>query len=120
MPAQIARESLEIGGDLLHPGKPGVLGELEGYVGQRLEALAQNLPGGVAVGQDEEGGTHDLEGRARRLARVLWTDRERGHHRTEVSHHPVHQVLGRLSQSLEFIRRLAIMDEVAALDLERD
>src|SRR5690242_511250 len=97
---------------LLAEGSAGLL--------QRVEPFGDDLPGRVLVRQHEDGGTGDVEGRARGLARVCRTHRQRGQHRAQVAHHAVHQVLGGAGQGVDFGRGLAVVDVVPAEHLEGD
>jgi len=87
---------------------------------QRRKSLVEDLPGRLPVREDEERRADDFEARAGGPSGKFRTDRQRRQHRTQVAHHPVHQVLGRLGERLEFVGRLAVMDEIPALDLEGD
>ena len=72
------------------------------------------------MGQQEDGGAGDVEGRAGGLARVCRARGQGGQHRAQVAHHVVHQVFGGAGQGVEFGRGLPVVYVVPAEHLEGD
>jgi len=117
---EIAGHTTQVAFDFCHDLRGDVVRESGTNNGQRFEALMQDLPGSLAVRENEERGSHDLEGRAGGATWEFGANRLRGQHRAQIAHHPVHQMLGRFGQRLELLGRLAVMHEIPALDLEDD